>query len=181
MKKVYILLSRTPSVPSKLIRLFSRKKYTHSSIAIEPATDKFCSYGRRRLNNVFIGGLVREDTRGGLFKRFPDSPCELFVLEVSDESYEKIKGLIEFHFENYDKCKYKFSALLFMPLRAKKKLGLKLVCSQFVAKLLYESGACELPRHPALMQPVDFISVANVRSIYAGEIKNLSFENEAKE
>ena len=169
-------------MPSKLIYLFSRKKYTHSSIAIEPATDKFCSYGRRRLNNMFSGGLIREDTQGGLFKKFPHSPCELFVLEINDESYEKIKELIDFYFANYDKCKYKVSALLlFMPLRAKRELGLKLVCSQFVAKLLYESGACKLPQHPALMQPIDFMSITNLRSIYVGEIKDLHFKNEPKE
>ena len=181
LKKVYILLSRTPSVPSKLIYFFSRKRYTHSSIAIEPATDKFCSYGRRRLNNVFVAGLIQEDTNGGLFKKFPDSPCELLMLEVSDESYVKIKELIKLHFDNYDKCTYKFSAFLTMPLHTKRELKLKLVCSQFVAKLLHESGACDLPRHPALMHPIDFMSIDNIKSVYVGKIKDLAFKDETKE
>ena len=117
----------------------------------------------------------------GLFKKFPDSPCELFELEINDESYEKIKELIDFHFDNYDKCKYKFSALLTMPLRAKKELKLKLVCSQFVAKLLYESGACELPKPPCLMQPIDFMTIDNIKSVYIGRIKDCKFPDGAKQ
>ena len=177
MKQVYILLSRTGSIPSKLIHMFSQKKYTHASISLDPTTNKFYSYGRRRLNNVFVAGLIREDIRGGLFKKFPDSPCELLELQISDESYFKIKELIDFHFENYGKCTYKFSAFVTMPLNVKQDLKLKLVCSQFVAKLLSESGACELPKHPALMHPIDFLYIDKIKSVYIGKIKDCHFSD----
>lgn len=181
MKQVYILLSRTGTFPSKLIYLFTRKKYTHASIALEPATDKFCSYGRRRIHNVLVAGLIREDVHSGLFALFKNGTCELFSLEVDDESYVKLSELVNYHFDNYDKCKYKFSAFMTMPLRVERELDLKLVCSQFVAKLLHESGACTLPKHPALMHPTDFMDIDNIKSIYVGKIKDCHFPDEVKQ
>ena len=181
MKQVYILLSRTGSIPSNLIYLFTRKKYTHVSISLEPAEDKFCSYGRRRLHNVLVGGLIRENIHGGLFELFEDCVCELFSIEVEDEAYEKLAQLMKFHFDNYDKCKYKFSAIMAMTLGKEKELKLKLVCSQFVAKLLHDSGACALPKHPSLMHPSDFLSIPNMKSIYVGKIKDCHFPVDIKQ
>ena len=181
MKKIYILLSRTGTAPSKLIYLFTRKKYTHASIALEPSTDKFYSYARRRLHNFMVAGFIHEDTQSGVFNLFSEGSCELFSLEVSEESYEKIKELIQLHDDNYDKCTYKFSSFISMPLHIKRKLDFKLACSQFVAKMLYESGACELPKHPSLMHPTDFTHIDKIKSIYVGKIKDCHFPEASEE
>lgn len=175
LKQVYILLSRTGSVPSKAIQLFTRKKYTHSSISVLPYLDGFYSYGRRRLHNFLVGGFVSEDINNGVFAKYSEGECELFSLDVSDESYFKIKKLIEFYIENYDKCKYNFRAIVPMCIGIKQKLKFKMTCSQFVATLLELSGACALPRHPSLMQPVDFLKIKGIHSIYKGKIKNCHF------
>ena len=175
MKQVYILLSKTGTVPSKAIHLFTRKKYTHSSISILPTVDSFYSYGRRRLHNIFVGGFINEDINNGVFARFSEGECELFSLDVSDESYYKIEKLIKFYIENYDKCKYNFKAIVPMYIGIQQKLKFKMTCSQFVATLLELSGACELPRHRSLMQPVDFLKIKGLQSIYKGKIKNCHF------
>ena len=180
MKKVYILLSRTGTFPSKLIYLFTRKKYTHASIALEPAADKFYSYGRRRLHNVFVAGFIHENVHSGVFELFKEGSCELFMLEVPDESYAKIKELVDFHTDNYDKCKYRYSVFMTMPMGIENKLDLKLACSQFVAKMLYESDACKLPKPPSLMHPTDFMSIDNVKSIYSGKIKDFRFPEQSE-
>ena len=175
MKQVYILLSKTGSVPSKAIQLFTRKKYTHSSISISQSLDSFYSYGRRHLHNILVGGLVNEDINNGTFARFAEGDCELFALDVSDESYYKIQKLIEFYIENYDKCKYNFRAIVPMYIGIEQNLKFKMTCSQFVATLLELSGACALPRHRSLMQPVDFLKIKTLRSIYKGKIKDCRF------
>ena len=175
MKQVYILLSRTGTVPSKAIHLFTRKKYTHASISILPAVDKFYSYGRRRLHNIFVGGFISEDINNGVFARFSEGDCELFALDISNESYHKIEKLLTFYIDNYDKCTYNFKAIVPMYIGIEQKLKLKMTCSQFVATLLDFSGACVLPRHRSLMHPVDFLKIKEMRSIYKGKIKNCHF------
>ena len=102
LKKIYILLSRSGSFPSRLIHALTGKKYTHASISLEPNDDKFYSYGRRRSNNFLVGGLIRESLSDGIFKRFSKGTAALFSLEVSAESYDKIKELIDYYFENYN-------------------------------------------------------------------------------
>ena len=180
MKQVYILLSRTNSVPSRLIHLCTNKQYTHVSIAIEPKTNKFCSYGRRRMHNVLVGGLVHEDISQGVFALYPNSPCQLFSLEVDDESYIKLKHLLNYYFKHYNKCKYNFKAFITMSLQKKQDLKFKMVCSQFVAKILRDSGACTLPKHPSLMQPSDFMLIDKLQPIYKGKIKDFHFPDEVK-
>ena len=173
MKKVYILLSKTGSLPSRTIHLFTNKKYTHASISLTASPDGFCSYGRRYLHNFLIGGLIHEDVRKGIYKIFDNADCELLEIPVNDESYSKLSSLVDMHFDNYTKCRYKFSAIIPMLLGIKQELKFKMTCSQFVAKLLFESNSCKLPRHPSLMLPVDFLSIENISSIYTGKIKDI--------
>ena len=90
MKQVYILLSRTGTVPSKIIHFFTRKHFTHAAISLLPQTDSFYSYARRRLHNCLIAGLVRENVHTEVYKMFENGECALYSLEVSDESYQKI-------------------------------------------------------------------------------------------
>ena len=175
LKEIYILLSRTGTFPSKAIYFFTKRKYTHASIATEPQTDKFYSYARRRLYNFLIAGLTAEDVHTGVFGRFAEGECALFSLEVSDEHFEKIKKLSEHYWANYDKCKYKFSAIIPMWLGIKHKLKYKMTCSQFVASLLHDSGAVALPRPPSLMHPSDFLNIPGMKMIYSGKIKNCHF------
>ena len=178
MKKVYILLSRSGSFPSRLIHALTGKKYTHASISLEPNDDKFYSYGRRRLNNFLVGGLIRESLCDGIFKRFPKGDAALFSLEVSDGSYNKIKELITYYFENYKLCTYNFGAIIPMWLGKKQELKFKMTCSQFVATLLHESQACALPKHPSIMQPVDFLSISELVPIYIGDIAGCHFKKD---
>ena len=175
MKQVYILLSRTGTVPSKIIHFFTRKHFTHAAISLLPQTDSFYSYARRRLHNCLIAGLVRENVHTEVYKMFENGECALYSLEVSDESYQKISELIEDHWSKYDECKYKFSAILPMWFGIKQNLKYKMTCSQFVASLLHRSNACVLPNHPSLVHPNDFLQIEGLTLLYRGKIKDCHF------
>ncbi|MBR2387273.1 MAG: hypothetical protein IKB02_00745 [Clostridia bacterium] len=181
MKKIYILLSSTGTIPAKAVRLFTRRKFSHVSIALVPSVEKFYSYARRKIHNPLIGGLVEENTNSGVFGLFPDSNCELLELEVSDKVYDDIVKIIDFYFENYEKCTYKFSALVPMALGIEQKLKFKMTCSQFVAMLLEKTGACTLPRHSSLMRPCDFLEIEGAKSIFKGALRDLHFEKQLQE
>ena len=175
LKQIYILLSRTGTVPSKMIYFFTRKHFTHASISLAPQTDCFYSYARRRLHNCLIAGLVRENVHTEVFKMFENGECALYSLEVSDESYDKIAELINHYWSEYDKCTYKFSAIIPMWLGIKQRLNYKMTCSQFVASLIQKSNAYELPKHPSLMHPTDFLQIKEMTLLYTGKIKDCHF------
>lgn len=175
MKKIYILLSGTGTLPAKAVRLFTHHKYSHVSIALLPSIEKFYSYARRKIHNPLVGGLTQESTKSGVFSLYPNSRCQLLEIEVEDNVYIKLSQTLEFYLDNYNKCKYNFGAIVPMALGIKHKLKFKMTCSQFIATLLDKSGACVLNKHPSLMLPCDFLEIPNAKIIFSGELKDLGF------
>ncbi len=175
MKNIYLLLSRSPTVVSKTIHLFVGGQFTHISLAITPETDKFYSYSRRRLYNFLIGGFIREDTRSFVFARFPDTPCALYELSVSDEAYDVIKAQIEELNDNYENARYSLLGALVMRMGIIWRRDPKFTCSQFVAVLLDRCGEVKMPKDPYLMIPNDFLKIEGIRKIYEGKISECNF------
>lgn len=177
MKKVYVILSRTSTKPSNFIKLITGAEFTHSSIAMTPDKHKLYSFARRKLNNFLIGGFVYEDVDKFIFEKYPNSPCAVYEISVSDTSYIKMsEKLLQFE-KKYQKHKYSFIGALTSQLGIKRSLKYKYTCSQFVASLLALSDEVALPKHPSLMKPMDFTKINNAKLIYSGTIKNISFNS----
>lgn len=175
MKQVYVLVSKTATVTSKLVHTFTHGTYTHSSIAITPETDKFYSYARRRLYNFLVGGIINENIHTFVFARFPESDCALFEIDVSDEDYDRIKAQIDLCLENYDKATYSFLGAAAMRMGIVWRREIKFTCSQFVAVCLSRADGIKLPKDPYLMCPHDFPNIEGIRKIYDGKIKDCNF------
>lgn len=172
MKKFYILLSRTDTVPARVIRRFTAATYSHTSFSLYPRTDHFYSYARRHINMPMFAGFISENIRTKVFARYPDAPCVLYSLEVSDESYEKAKKLIRYFRANKKDATYNFWGAYAMPLGIALKRENKFTCSQFVAFVLHYSGAAKLPKDPYLMMPDDFMTLKEVTLIYKGKLRH---------
>ncbi len=175
MKQVYILLSKTGTVPSKFIHKLTRGTFTHTSLALTPETDRFYSYARRTLHNPFNAGIIIENIHTLVFALYPDCPCALYTLEVSDEAYEKMQSKMQYFLKNYHKAKYNFIGILPLRLGIRIPRKFKLVCSQFVALILHSSEEIRLPKDPYLMLPNDFIKIPNIQKIYDGKLKDCNF------
>ena len=176
MKKIYILLTRTGTVPARIIHFFKGGDFTHTSISLTPSTDLLYSYARRNMNNPFKAGLITENIHTEIFALFPDCHCALYALSVSDEAYEKMQSEIHLYFENYKKAKYNFLGLIPLALGWKIRRKYKLTCSQFVALILQSANEIELPKDPYLMLPNDFPDISGIELIYDGILENCSVE-----
>ena len=64
-KKVYILLTDTGTLFTKLIKLYTKKPYNHASISFDLELLEVYSFGRKTARNPFIGGFVKEDVNKG--------------------------------------------------------------------------------------------------------------------
>ena len=172
MKKLYILLSRTDTVPARIIRTFTTGEFSHVSISFLPRTDSFYSYARRRVNNPLIAGITNEDIHTNIFAKYPDTHCAVYSVEVSDEGYDRAKSLVS-HFQKHSKkATYNFLGVPAIRMGFKLKRKFKFTCSQFVAIVLDYTGEVTLPKDPYIMMPNDFLKIENMELIYDGKLKD---------
>lgn len=69
MKHIYVVISQTASIVSRLIRWSTGDPYTHASISLDQNLDEMYSFGRIFPNNPLIGGFVKESPRYGTMKK----------------------------------------------------------------------------------------------------------------
>ncbi len=172
MKKIYILLTKTGTVPARMIHFFKGGTFTHTSLSMTPSVDHFYSYARRKINNPLNAGLIIENIHTEVFAQYPSCHCALYCINVSDEAYAKMQNEIKFYFKNYKKAKYNFLGLIPLALGIKIRRKFRLTCSQFVALILEKSDEIELPKDPYLMLPNDFSDISGVELVYNGILKN---------
>ena len=172
LKTIYILLTRTGTLPARIIHIFKGGTFTHTSLSLKPSTDCLYSYARRKIKNPFKAGLITENIHTEVFAQYPDCHCAMYALKVSDEAYENMKKEITFFFDNYKKAKYNFLGLIPLAIGIRIRRKFRLTCSQFVAIILEKSREIELPKDPYLMLPNDFPHICGIELIYDGLLKD---------
>ncbi len=172
MKKIYILLSRTDTVPARVIRKFARGEFSHVSVSLLPRTDRFYSYARRHINNPMFAGFISENIHTKVFARYPDAHCAVLSLSVTDEGYERAKKLIRYFRAHRKEATYNFIGAATIKLGLSLKRKYKFTCSQFAAFLLHYTGDVTLPKDPYLMLPNDFMDIEGATVIYDGKLKD---------
>ncbi len=183
MKTVYLLLTRTTTVFSRVIRLLTAAPYTHAALSTaqnpaeiflsepnqpSPCSRGFYSFGRKNPYLPFPAGFTMESGFGGYIRAFPHTNCALMSLEIPDDSYEQICTRLA----RMEKCTkyYHYNLLgallcgIGLPVSRRRRY----FCSQFVADLLSRSGAVDLPKPVDLMRPVDFAFLCGAKVVYIG-------------
>ena len=119
MKTVYILLTRTGTLPARIIHIFKGGTFTHTSLSLLPSTDCLYSYARRKIKNPLCAGLIKENIHTEVFAQYPNCHCAMYALTVSDEAYDNMEKEITFFFDNYKKAKYNFFGMIPLALGIK--------------------------------------------------------------
>ena len=146
--------------------------FTHASISLTPATDRFYSYARRKINNPLFAGFIVENIHTDVFAKYPECHCSLFSLTVSEQAYEKMQQCIAHYSDNYQRAKYNFLGVVPLRLGIRFPRKFRLTCSQFVAIVLAASGEISLPKDPYRMLPNDFLKITELQRLYDGPLKN---------
>ena len=182
MKTLYIFLTRTDSIVSKIVSFFTKTNYTHASLAFDEELVLLYSSGRKNGIKMFPSGPTQESLYRGFFGRDGHTPCVLYALEVNEEVYNKAKEEIDFFMTNINDYKFSILGVIACKFGIKWKRKNKYFCSQFVAEILSRSGAVEVPKEPCLMHPRDYEKLPEVQKLYegtVGEFKKLLKEKEA--
>src|SRR5690606_14388222 len=100
---LYIVLSDTGSLLSRIIRLYTNRKRNHVSIAFDEALHDVYSFGRKCPNNLFISGFTQEDLRGPLFQR---AQFNVYRCAVSERQYDQARAVVERFVKDERRYKY---------------------------------------------------------------------------
>lgn len=91
MKTIYILLTKSDTILSKLVHLVTSDAYTHVSVSFDERLQTLYSSSRKNGQTLFPAGPCTERLHAGYYHRHAQIPCRLYELPVSDEAYEQAK------------------------------------------------------------------------------------------
>lgn len=176
MKKVYIVLTKSNTVCSKLIYRFTKGEYTHASISLDVNFEQMYSFARKYRYAMLPAGFVRENLYRGVMGDSDDMNCAVYEFEVTNLTYVKLKALINNMEKNKDEYGYNILGLLGCIFN--KKLGRKknFYCSEFVYYALAKSGALRERDEGGLRQivkPMDLKELPDTKEIFRGNISML--------
>ena len=172
-KKIYIILTFTGTILSRLIRLWTKDEYCHVSIALDKDLNDIYSFGRINPYNPFIGGFIKEGIDIGTFKRFRNTKTAIYSLDVSNLQYRRVVKKIKHFKKNKKLYKFNIIGLFSVALKVPFKRENYFYCSEFV-KYIIEEAKIDLDL-PDLVRPMDF-KKNNLDLIYTGYLKNYQRE-----
>ena len=175
MRKIYIVLTHTGTVLSKVIKGFTKDEFTHSSISLDVELNQMYSFGRLNPYNPFIGGFVHEHKNKGTYKRFYNTKTKIYSLNVTEEQYENIVNNIRKIENNKDNYKFNILGLIGAGFNKKIRKEKSFYCAEFVRYLLDESKI--FTGLPNAVKPEDFKNIKGIKEIYDGLLRKYNIPN----
>lgn len=173
MKSIYILLSKSDTYVSKMIKIVTSDYYTHSSIAFDASLEPLYSFARRFSYSPLPAGIRHESLCDGYFKKHSDIPCALFELPVEDEVYETAKQYVQCMMEESSKYRYNVMGLFLCKFNIAYSRENRYFCSEFIGEVLEKSNALKFNKSPSLLHPVDFAAHPELIPLFEGNIAEL--------
>lgn len=170
MPLIYILLTRSETIASRLIYTLSDARYTHASIAFDKDLSELYSFGRKYACLPLPAGLRTESLRRGFYQKYADIPCALYAYPVSEAGYLAARREVVRMLEKRSCYQYSILGLLLCRLGIAYHREYKYFCSEFVGEILQRSHALPLPKVPSLMHPMDYMSLPDAVCLYEGNV-----------
>ncbi|WP_438313465.1 hypothetical protein [Sporosarcina sp. FA9] len=166
-KTIYIVLTDTGTVLSKMIGMYTRKDFNHASIAFDEQLTEVYSFGRKYQSNPFIAGFVKENVAEGIFR---DASCAVLSWKVSESEFERIRFKIRHIEQNKEQYRFNFIGLFGVAVNKGIDRERAYFCSQFVATVLNESDLPMFSVSPSLVQPHHFSKIKCFNHVYEGDL-----------
>ena len=168
MKKIYIVLTYTGTILAKIVKVYTRREFSHVSIALDEDLTEMYSFGRLNPYNPFLGGFVQEGVGKGTFKRFKKTKARVYSLQVNDDQYDKVVQVIRDIQDNKLDYNFNILGLIGVILHYKVERERYFYCAEFVKYVLEESNICTLPD---IVKPEDFKEIDNLNVVYTGQLR----------
>ena len=169
-RKLYIVLSRTGTNLSKIIRLVTKARYNHVSLSLDPELNEMYSFGRRYPRNPLWGGFVQESKDCGFFKRFNETEVKVLSIDIDERTYQDIRSEFNYMRDHKFLYHYNYVGLVLAAFNIQFKPQYTYYCSEFAKEVLLQhhiEGAQKLEKVP---QPIHFETIPNTLEIYTGKL-----------
>ena len=168
-RAIHILLTRSGTWFSRLIHLATQDDYTHASIGLDGPAGPFYSFARKYEHFALPAGLVEEQVTG----RRRAVPGCLYELRVSQDTYIALRRQLQAMYAQREEYHYSVLGAFACYFNLSLQRRHHFFCSQFVAGLLADCGAVELPKPPTLLRPADFCSLKGLRPVHRGLLEGI--------
>ena len=166
---IHILLTRSGTWFSRLIHFATRDSYTHASIGLDGPSGSFYSFARKYRRFALPAGLVEEQVT--VYRRAV--PCCLYELKVSEETYFRLRRQLRSMYAQREEYRYSVLGVFACYFNLSLQRRHHFFCSQFVAGLLEECGAVELPKPPTLLRPADLCLLKDLHPVHQGPLEGI--------
>ena len=163
---VYIMLTRTSTLFSRGIHVLTGDEFTHAAIGVDGIDGVFYGFGRKYPRLPFPGAFRTECP--WMFRH--DTPCRIYRIDVDDICYAWIRSVLKQMYAEKDRYHYNIAGLIACRLNmaVPNMRPHHFFCSQFVAWVLQETGAVDLPVAPEVFRPSYFCDLDCVSLVYEG-------------
>lgn len=163
-RKLFLLLSKFSDCTSKMISVVTRSYFSHASLGLDEDKNTFYSFN--------LKGFIIEKISRFLHMR-KKLPCELYELEVSEDTYRSVKSSLSDFIATKEKHHYSLSGLILSLFHIPHKSRQNYFCSQFVAYILERCQAVKLQKNSSLYFPKDLKKIPGIHLSYSGDMQKM--------
>lgn len=174
-KTVYLAFLGTGTMLSRTIDFYTHTSLNHVSISLDRSLNVVYSFGRKRPNNPFIGGFIKENLNLPFFNR---STCAIYQLKITEQEYEQLNEKILLMESQKHLYRYNFLGLFGVMINKEFQRHNAYFCSQFVASILQECGIYHGSKPPGLIRPQDLRAWRELSLVYRGGLKSYPYLND---
>lgn len=167
-KTIYIVLTDTGTVLSRMIGMYTGNGLNHASIAFDEELNEMYSFGRKYQSNPFIAGFVKENATNRIFQ---GAKCAIYRCQVSEDEFGRIRNKIRYIEKHKEKYRYNFIGLFGVAVNKGINRERAFFCSQFVATVMNEGDSQLFTVSPSLVQPRHFSEADCLQEVYEGDLQ----------
>ncbi|PZR52737.1 hypothetical protein DNL40_10195 [Xylanimonas oleitrophica] len=167
---VYVVLSRSDTVLSRLIGAVTGDEYTHAALALDPGLGLMFSFGRRRAGNPFVGCFKRERLDDDVYGRARELPGVVLAVPVTPAQREAVCGQLAQFLLDSHAYRYNTAGLVSALVGRGSEDDTRFFCSEFVYHVLHRAGVCDLGVPRRLVHPQTLLGVPG-EVLFEGDLK----------
>jgi len=143
MNYIYVVFISTNTAMGKMIRLFTRNRYSHVTVAFERDLNRMYSFARYYINSPILGGFVTERPGRYLYGE-QDAPVKICEVPVEFGEYERIRKEVDFFQRNREEMIYNTANAVLSLLGKRLTAKNMFTCLEFTTHLLRYPNMSEI-------------------------------------
>lgn len=162
---IYVVLTYTGTKFGKMIKYYTKSKYTHSAISLDSFMNRLYTFNMNR------NGFTIEDIKS----YNQDGSVVVYALFTTKENIRKLKAKIDYYIANIKNTNYSILNLAGIMMNKSIEFTNDMICSQFVDSMLKSLNIDITHKKSGLVTPNDLYLGSKAKTfykVYEGKIKN---------